>query len=139
MILVLDAGDHGWAAFSACRTLPLSTSTRMSDSASARAAIRLSPTPAAIVKIRERGRRTNRGDVMLGGSGSLIGPRIQRSTGGAGALFKPKMRQKQNPVVLVGTFPAGWVHSATKGRKFGRRRNALPDRVWSPTLPRGIP
>src|SRR5262249_3877835 len=32
MILVIEAGYHGEVAFSACNTLPLSTSTRMSDS-----------------------------------------------------------------------------------------------------------
>ncbi len=54
MILVMDAGYQGTVAFSACRTLPLSTSTRMVASAAARATANpnAAQTAAAMVVVR---------------------------------------------------------------------------------------
>src|SRR5438093_9377459 len=54
MILVIEAGYHGAVAFSACSTLPVSTSTRICDSAAARDAARLTVMPVASAKISVR-------------------------------------------------------------------------------------
>jgi hypothetical protein len=54
MILVIEAGYHGAVAFSACSTLPVSTSTRITDSAAAREAARLTVTQVASAKISVR-------------------------------------------------------------------------------------
>src|SRR5437867_3569472 len=54
MILVIEAGYHGAVAFSACSTLPVSTSTRICASAAARDAARLAVMQVASAKISVR-------------------------------------------------------------------------------------
>src|SRR5215475_2822019 len=54
MILVIEAGYHGAVAFSACSTLPVSTSTRICDSAAARDAARLTVMLVASARISVR-------------------------------------------------------------------------------------
>jgi hypothetical protein len=54
MILVIDAGYHGMVAFSACSTLPLSASTRISASADALGALKPNAAQAEIATISAR-------------------------------------------------------------------------------------
>src|SRR5262245_55856114 len=54
MILVIEAGYHGAVAFSACSTLPVSTSTRICDSAAARDTPTLAVMQVASAKISVR-------------------------------------------------------------------------------------
>src|SRR5438874_2068486 len=101
MILVTEAGYHGWVAFSACSTLPLSTSTRIV--ASAAAGDRPSAIAAQAVKARTSVRVGADRAKSIRARGPVVGAGLRnnaRFTGGLVSHLNRRRNQKQN-----GSFP----------------------------------
>src|SRR5437016_13653020 len=81
MILVTEAGYHGYVAFSACSTLPLSTSTSSSASAPTRVPPRPTAAQAAIAITRARA-AGKRGECIIAIRWSFAPRNHAGSTGG---------------------------------------------------------